>query len=137
MSNLIVWTEEMSVGIAVLDEDHRRIMKMINILYLAMQEGKGRQMMADTIHDLFVYINLHFETEEEMFDRTGYAGGPEQKLEHQNMRTKSLEMKQRFLNSPESVTPIEILLFLKDWWVGHIMHTDKKYTAFLNAQGIR
>ena len=92
MTNLIAWTEEMSVGVAILDEDHRRIMKMINMLYLAMQEGKGKQIMTEIIHDLFAYINLHFETEEEMFDQTGYEGGPEQKAEHHKMKTKSLEM---------------------------------------------
>ena len=137
MTNLIAWTEEMSVGVAILDEDHRRIMKMINMLYLAMQEGKGKQIMTEIIHDLFAYINLYFETEEEMFDQTGYEGGPEQKAEHHKMKTKSLEMKQNFLNAPESVTPIELLVFLKDWWVNHIMHTDKKYATFLNAHGIR
>lgn len=137
MTNLISWTEEMSVGVAILDEDHKRIMKMINMLYLAMKEGKARQIMADIIHDLFVYITLHFETEEEMFDQTGYEGGPEQKEEHRNMKAKAIEMKQKFLNAPEAVTPIDLILFLKDWWFGHIMHTDKKYATFLNDHGIR
>ncbi len=137
MAKLIAWTEEMSVGVAILDEDHKRIMKMINKLHAAMQEGKGRDIMADIIHDLFVYINLHFETEEEMFERTGYEGTSEQKAQHSAMKVKSLELKQSYIASPESIAPIEILLFLKDWWLGHIMHTDKKYAPFLNAHGIR
>ena len=136
MTDLITWAPRMSVGVAILDEDHKRIMAMINKLHDAMVIGHAKDILGEIFHDLMVYINLHFETEEAMFDQTGYQGGDEQKKLHKEFAAKTLSIKQQFKENPQSVQPMEILYFLKDWWLDHIMNTDKKYASFLNAHGI-
>ncbi len=137
MPDLIAWAPRMSVGVAILDEDHKRIMKLINRLHDAMLEGRAMKIMGDIFHDLIVYINLHFEAEEAMFEQTGYEGAAEQVRQHKEFTTKTFAIRDQFRENPESVKPMEILYFLKDWWLDHIMNTDKKYASFLNANGIR
>jgi len=127
----------MSVGVAILDEDHKRIMNMINKLYGAMLEGKGQKILGEIFHDLTVYINIHFEAEESMFELTGYPGAAEQRRQHQVMAQRSMEAKQKFQEDKDAVMPMEILYFLKDWWIDHVMNSDRKYKAHLNANGIR
>jgi methyl-accepting chemotaxis protein/hemerythrin len=41
------------------------------------------------------------------------------------------------LKSGKAKVTMEIMRFLKDWLIGHIQGTDKKYTQFLNGKGIR
>lgn len=137
MTDLIEWKSEMSVGVAILDEDHKRIMKMINKLHAAMMDGSSKKIMGEILHNMIVYINLHFESEEDLFDQTGYGGAEDQKQQHAGMRAKTLSMNQKFNEAPDSVRPVEILVFLKDWWIDHIMNKDMKYAAHLNSQGIR
>ena len=40
---LMTWTEKLSVGVGVLDEDHKRLVGMVNELYDAMQAGHGKE----------------------------------------------------------------------------------------------
>ena len=137
MTMLIRWEPNMSVGVAILDEDHKRIMRMINKLYAAMLEGKGKEVLADILHDLTVYINIHFEAEEGYFELTGYPGAAEQRRQHQDMIRKTMEAKQKFKENESSVSPLEVMDFLKDWWIDHIMNSDRKYAEHLNKHGIR
>lgn len=136
MTDLITWAPRMSVGVALLDEDHKRIMKLINKLHDAMIEGAGHRVLADIFRDLIAYISIHFDAEEELFERTGYQGAEEQQKAHRQMAQRTHEIYMQFQNDPESVKPMEVLYFLKDWWNDHIMNTDKKYAMFLNAHGI-
>jgi len=32
--------------------------------------------------------------------------------------------------------PEDVMEFLKNWWVGHILHKDMKYSAFFNEKGL-
>jgi hemerythrin len=32
--------------------------------------------------------------------------------------------------------PIEILTYLKDWWINHILKIDMKYKSFFNEKGL-
>jgi hemerythrin-like metal-binding protein len=137
MTDLISWAPRMSVGVAILDEDHKRIMTMINKLHDALAKGEGKKILGDIFHGLMVYISIHFECEEAMFAQTGYQGAAEQKKQHDEMTAKTLAIRQQFHDDPDSVKPMEVLYFLKDWWLDHIMNADKKYASFLNANGIK
>lgn len=127
----------MSVGVAILDEDHKRIMNLINKLYAAMQEGGGKEALDDIFHDLLVYISLHFEAEEGLFEQTHYPGADEQKAQHSAMKARVVEEKKKYDLNEKGVLPIEMLLFLKDWWLDHIMNLDRKYATHLKTHGIK
>ncbi|MDD5587046.1 MAG: bacteriohemerythrin [Alphaproteobacteria bacterium] len=137
MTDLIKWEPSMSVGVAILDEDHRRIMSMINKLYGAMHKGEGREVLDEIFRDMMAYINVHFEAEEELFEKTGYAGADEQKRQHRLMAQRAREERRKFEENESAVMPMEIMYFLKDWWLDHVMNADKKYATHLNAHGIR
>ncbi|HAX91772.1 MAG TPA: hemerythrin, partial [Rhodospirillaceae bacterium] len=64
MSDLIIWSPSMSVGVDILDDDHKRIMVLINKLHEAMLEGKGKKLLGEIFDGLIAYIKLHFDSEE-------------------------------------------------------------------------
>jgi len=137
MADLLNWEPGMSVGVAILDEDHRRIMKAINRLYSAMLEGAGKEALSETFHEMMVYINLHFECEEELLEQTHYPDAAEQKAHHMAMAARLKEYRRKYEKDASSVMPVEMLNFLKDWWLDHIMNLDRKYAAHLKAHGIK
>jgi hemerythrin len=137
MTELITWDPDMSVGVTILDEDHKRIMNLINKLYDAILEREGKDVLDDIFIGLMVYINLHFEAEEALFEETGYAGADEQKRQHRVMAQRAKEARQRFEEDKNAVMPMEIMYFLKDWWLDHILNTDKKYAEHFKAHGIK
>jgi hemerythrin len=58
---LMTWTEKLSVGVGVLDEDHKKLVGMLNELYDAMQAGHGRDSLGRILNALVQYT-LMFAT---------------------------------------------------------------------------
>jgi hemerythrin len=124
----------MSVGVKALDDDHKRLIDLLNKLHDGMKSGRGKEVVGKVLDDLVSYTKYHFAREEEFFDKTGYPGD-DHKKEHKELVDQAVKLQSRY-KSGESVLSIETLDFLKNWLNGHILGTDKKYTAHLNANGI-
>ena len=133
---LISWTDDLSVGIAIIDEQHKVLVNLINELNSAMRQRKSDAVLVGVLGRLKEYTVKHFATEEEFFDRHGYPDAPSHKKAHQELVGQVLAFEQELKSGRAKVT-MEIMRFLKDWLVGHIMGTDKRYSSFLNGKGVR
>jgi hemerythrin len=133
---LLQWDKSFSVNVEEIDKQHQKLVSMINDLNDAMKQGKGRDVLAIIISELFTYAGNHFATEETYFDKFKYPATSSHKLEHTNFVKKVSEFKNGFDSGKLSLT-IEVMNFLKDWLKGHIQGTDKKYGPFFNANGLK
>ena len=110
-------------------------MTLINELHSAMRQRRSEDVLAGVLERLKQYTVKHFSTEEELFDRFGYPEAPAHKKAHHDLVEKVLAFEQELKNGRAKVT-MEIMRFLKDWLVGHIMGTDKRYAPYLNSKGV-
>jgi hemerythrin len=133
---LLDWNDGFSVNVAEIDNQHRKLIAMINDLNAAMKEGKGKDVLAKTIGDLFAYAGNHFATEEKYFDKFAYPAASSHKLEHANFVKKVSEFKNGF-DAGRLVLTVEVMNFLKEWLQNHIQGTDKKYGPFFNDRGLK
>ena len=133
---LICWTNDLSVGVAKIDEQHKALVSLINELNSAMRQRRSEEVLAGVLDRLKQYTVKHFATEEEFFDRYGYAEAPAHKKAHRDLVEKVLAFEQELKSGRAKVT-MEIMRFLKEWLVGHIMGTDKRYGSFLNGKGVQ
>ena len=63
----ITWTEDFSVGVVSLDEQHKRLIQMINRLIIAGPQTTTRsETVSDLLSDMANYARKHFATEEEL-----------------------------------------------------------------------
>ncbi len=60
----IAWTDELSVDIGEIDEQHKKLINMINDLSYAMSKGKGRDVIEAILVGLRDYTVEHFAHEE-------------------------------------------------------------------------
>ena len=130
-----VWEPEYSVNIKIIDEQHKKLIDTINILYEAMSEGKGRTVLTKIFDNLAEYTTVHFATEEDFMVRYSYPGYAEHKGEHDKCIAKVEEFKKKF-DRKEIGLPIEIANFLVDWLHKHLMGMDQKYKVFFNEKGL-
>ncbi|SNS10664.1 methyl-accepting chemotaxis protein [Humidesulfovibrio mexicanus] len=133
---LMTWTDDLSVGIRLIDEQHKVLLGLINELHAAMRARKSDAVLVGVVERLKDYTVKHFGQEEEYFDRYGY---PETKA-HKEIHAKLVQQVLDFeagLKSGKAKVTMDIMRFLKDWLVKHIMGTDKKYTEFLRSKGLR
>lgn len=134
--SFFTWEDRYSVNIAAMDEQHKRLVKMLNDLFEAMLSGKGREVVGKVLTDLVNYTKVHFSAEEELMRKNGYPDLLSHKKEHDALAKKAVELDQKFRTTKMSLT-VETGNFLKDWLTNHILYTDKKYGQYLNAKGIR
>ncbi|OGR35092.1 MAG: hypothetical protein A2051_13585 [Desulfovibrionales bacterium GWA2_65_9] len=133
---LMQWSDDLSVGVRLIDEQHKVLVGLVNELHAAMRAHKSDTVLVGVVQRLKEYTVKHFGQEEEYFDRYGYPDTAAHKAAHAKLVQQVLDFEAGLKSGKAKVT-MEIMRFLKDWLVGHIQGTDKKYSAFLNGKGIR
>ena len=133
---LIQRSENLSVHVAEMDGQHRRLIGMINDLSDAMRQGKGKEVLQKTIDALIEYTQTHFVNEEKYFDKFRYPEANSQKKEHTAFVKKVSQFRDGFGKGQIGLS-VEIMNFLSDWLKNHIQVSDKKYGPFLNEKGLK
>jgi hemerythrin len=131
-----MWNESLSVNVAEIDLQHKKLIDMINELNNGMKVGKGQEVLGKIVGELVSYSVTHFQTEERYFDQFGYPETDAHKKEHAAFSEKAMEIKNKF-ETRSLMLSIEVMDFLSDWLKKHIMGSDKKYAAFFNANGLK
>jgi hemerythrin-like metal-binding protein len=133
--DLIRWDASIQMGIGVIDNQHRRLVDLINTLNRAMKLRKGRQAMTNVFAELVDYTKTHFGDEEKLMRQYDYEGLGEQEAQHKHFAAEMKELHKEVSRGNAMVT-MDLMDFLKDWLVKHIKGTDKKYQAFFKSKGL-
>lgn len=133
---LITWNEGYRLGINSIDEQHKVLFDLINQLYRAYGTDKSRDNIKKVLTELINYTVYHFGNEEKLFEKIGYQHTPKHIAQHKKFVDKVLAFQTEFDNGDISVA-LDIVHFLQDWLVMHIMKSDKAYVADFKAKGIQ
>jgi hemerythrin len=126
---IITWNDEFSVGIPKFDEEHKKLVTMINDLHAAMKEGRGKATMEKLLVELTNYVNTHFSHEETLMAKHNYPNYEKHKKIHDDFKTKVIEYKNLY---DKNLLPAnQLLAVLRDWLLKHICDTDRDYGPFL------
>jgi hemerythrin-like metal-binding protein len=132
----MTWTSDLSVGVEVLDGDHKKLIGIINQLHFGIKVGHDREILEVVLDELVDYIRFHFTREEEMLLKAGYVATPAHRTEHEKFIREITNVQARLKSSPVSMLDLELMDFLRDWLFSHILVSDKKYGPRLNAYGL-
>jgi len=132
----MTWAEKMSVGVTVLDDDHKKIVDIINQLHDGIMAGHKKEILGAVLQELVDYTKEHFAREEELFTNAGFSGALMHKSEHHAMIAKISNVQARYMSSSVIMLDLELMAFLQNWLVNHIQGSDKKYRSCLNGKGI-
>jgi hemerythrin len=130
MKEYIRWKEELSVGLDIIDEQHKELFRLINAFYVSIVESAGKPAILQAIRDMENYIHIHFTEEEAMMKRSGYADLDEHRKEHKIFIETVSDFKQRY-EGGRLLLSLEISGFVKNWITNHIMKTDQLYKGKL------
>lgn len=130
------WTEVYQVNIAILDQQHQELFSIVNELEQALRVGEGNAALDGILDRLVTYAGLHFAAEESLMERHEFPGLSTHRIRHEMFRTRLMTFLERHRTANTGVA-VELLLFLQAWLKRHVLQTDKLYSAFLNARGVR
>lgn len=125
----IVWHDDNSLGVPIIDEQHRGIISSINSLHYFIQTGRADEILKPTLSMLNYYTKVHFSTEETLMAEAEYPALDEHFRLHKEL-IKKMENVSR--EAALYYKDANILLeFLREWWLDHINKEDRKYAPFL------
>lgn len=133
---LMEWDLSYSVGVAVFDDQHKKLFDIINSLNDAMKAGKSKDALGGILKSLIDYTATHFVAEEKMMLQHDYLQTQMHKMEHDKLVKQVLKLQEEF-KAGKAMLSMEVMNFLKDWLNTHIAGSDKKYGAYFNAKGIK
>ena len=131
----IEWNKTYSVGVDLFDSQHQELVNAINELHQAMRDGKGNSVLESIINKLITYAGTHFQDEEKLFAEYSYPDSDKHIEEHKKFLEEVLSFQEDF-KKEKLFLSVEILDFLKDWLIKHILASDKEYGPYLNSKGI-
>lgn len=131
------WSEEYSVGIALFDGEHQRLIDMANELYDAVLSGTADEDLKPIYLGLLAYCYRHFAHEEEFFAIADYPLSAEHIACHAALRAEVEKFRTRITDTPKNLLALEMVQFIKNWITDHIMVQDRKYGAHLREKGVR
>ncbi len=131
-NELYTWKPMYRVNIAVLDDQHRGLFKVVNDLGGAMD---NKENVARVLDELMAYTETHFSEEEALMEKYNYPGLAAHKAEHAELKEKVLKFHDDFVAGSVCVSA-SLLMFMSRWLNYHILVTDKQYSRFLNDKGV-
>ena len=134
---LMEWNEKLSVGIVQFDNEHKKLVGMVNDLFDGMQAGRGKELLGPILDGLITYTQTHFANEERYMVQHGFPGLAAHKAEHVSLANQVVAVQAKYKTGASAVLTLEVMSFLKAWLLKHIQGTDKQYTGFLNGKGVK
>ncbi|MEO5336986.1 MAG: bacteriohemerythrin [Magnetospirillum sp. WYHS-4] len=128
------WSEAFSLGIRVLDNDHRQLFDIINSLHDAVHRQADQKMVGAILDALVSYAESHFEREEGYQERCGYPRRIEHGIEHKRFTGVVYGLKRQYERTPETVVGRDVLAFLKAWLEKHILVEDMAFVPYLRGE---
>ena len=130
---MIKWSDDLSVGVNEIDNQHKELIDRVAGLLSAMSQGKGKNEVTQTLDFLAEYVVCHFNSEERIMKEHSYPGFVHHRQQHLFFTGKVKELKERLdREGPSSSLAIQAQRLLSDWLVNHISVIDSALGAFLS-----
>jgi hemerythrin len=127
----IVWGRILSVGVDEIDDDHRKLVTIFNVLNHAVTEKESPEYMQAVLEELINCTVWHFSHEERLMLKYRYDELGEHRAEHQELIASARELQQKILEADRAVAD-EHIVFLERWLTGHILTTDMRLGSYLS-----
>lgn len=127
----VTWSERMSVGVPLLDSDHKTLIGLINHLQRSIGDDEEYASVGSVLQALDEYAAHHFAREEKMMEACRYPLLPQHHGTHASFADKVAAFKARYTEDKTSVRARDCLNFLNSWLIDHICTTDMNYRSWM------
>jgi hemerythrin-like metal-binding protein len=134
--SLITWNEKLSVGVEEIDQQHQKLVQLINGLHNHMLAGDASDIMAKVLDRVIEYTGFHFNTEEQLMLKYSYPESETHKHEHKDLVDTAVDLQKKLKSGHAHIT-METMHFLQDWLQHHILGSDKKFAQYLQSKGVK
>ncbi|MBF0515115.1 MAG: bacteriohemerythrin [Desulfovibrionaceae bacterium] len=131
--DIFKWREAYAVGLAAIDEDHKRLLAAASRVDTAIRRGEGHGEITRALVFLDAYAREHFKREERLFRQRRYPALAEHRRLHKLLIEEIAEKTDLARNQDVNMSP-EFMSFLKEWVLDHILTEDRKFVDYLGQE---
>ena len=135
----LIWTDAMATDIAMVDEQHQELLDIFNRLALAQAHDAAHETIISLLDELVAYTRYHFRDEEKLMLKWSVDST------HRMMHLRAHESFRGFLQQAHGAlqeraaerwddVSVEILAFLAQWLLHHIMEVDRQMARQIRAR---
>jgi len=128
---VLLWTDELRVGVDAIDRDHQVLIGLTNKVA---QTGVDAAILNNVIWDLIDYTRYHFGREEALMKVCGYPNLEEHQAQHKMLIERATELAEKWYASKNDDILHDLRTFLKTWWLAHIVNVDTTIAAYAKGK---
>ena len=125
------WNEVLATGIEEIDDQHKRLLEIINQLRVAAGQGARRDASAEALQQVLDYTIYHFDYEEKLLEKAGYELLPLHKRTHELFIRRIPDFQKRHAAGEDVLQEVHDML--ARWLVHHIQNDDRGYAPTVKA----
>lgn len=127
------WTQELSVGVKEIDDQHKELISRVNAFFEAMKnDGKNSQVI-EMLSFLESYVVTHFRDEEAIQVRYNYPNYITHRQIHNDFMKNVKALREQIENGFTVATASMVGMTLASWLVLHISKEDKAIGAHIRS----
>jgi hemerythrin len=127
---VIQWSKEMELNIPEIDEQHKKLVDLLNYFYEESRKGMHEEAVKEFLKELRDYLAYHLDWEEKFLEEIGFHETEQHKKTHNMFKRFYAEEVSRYLKNRDEQALRELVAFTLSWLYTHIMKTDKKYAKY-------
>jgi hemerythrin len=102
---------------------------------MAVEIGKGDDILGEALSELIEFTKIHFATEVRLMKIHDYPDLASHEKEHDELKNHVFELNRRF-NDGQSILTTTVENFLTGELLNHFQKTDMKFGSFINSTGM-
>jgi len=122
---LLEWREEYCTGFEGVDHEHESLIAQINSVYALISDNAERDLVIDSLGEIYGSISAHFALEEQMMVRHQYVEYPQHKADHDRLLDEIHDITEEF-EETEQLDDAELTRKLGDWFKLHFQTHDAR-----------
>ena len=129
---LIEWSDDFSVGVVDIDQEHKGLIDLINELYANLQQGASAEEIADFFGEIYANISAHFALEEKLMRESGYKEYAAHKKEHEQLLDEIRDLMDEYEQN-SAINESVLSARLQSWFGEHFKTMDSRLHKALHA----
>jgi len=127
------FTDDLKFGIADIDRQHRRMVKIVNELLRAVSEGNLGAAEDLLLDELVRLAADNFHTEEKWMRLYGYEHLDAHAESHANLLNELVELRNGLFTRHEHLNR-KVVVFVRRWLESHLVHSDRELADAIRHQ---
>ncbi|MBK8907751.1 MAG: hemerythrin family protein [Rhodospirillales bacterium] len=129
----ISWSEAYTLQVGTIDDEHKRIIEIINALERDRREGADSAALGSSLARMQEVIQEHFENEEAIMREHYYPYRGAHKEQHRQFNRDVYAARKLYSADADSIDFDVFLAFLRAWLHEHIVRSDAIFVSYLSG----